>query len=98
MTNSSLHIRFDSQGHGFTAILFGQLTFATGKYYRAYYDVAESGLLYASLGAQASYDLSPHWMLVGSAERKRMSDAVMKSALVAQRSASYLGVGLAYRF
>lgn len=86
------------QGHGFIAVLFGQLTFANEKYYRAYYDVAESGLLYASIGAQASYDLSRHWMIVGAAERKRMSDAVMESPLVAQRSASYASIGLSYRF
>jgi outer membrane scaffolding protein for murein synthesis (MipA/OmpV family) len=86
------------QGHGFLAIVFGQFTLATEKYYRAYYGVDESGLLYVSVGAQASYDLSRHWMLVGSAERKHMSDNAARSPLVVQRSASYLGIGLAYSF
>ena len=86
------------QGHGFIGVLFAQISFATQKYYRAYYGVDESGLLYGSVGAQASYDLSRHWMLVGSGERKRMSDNAARSPLVAQRSASYLGIGIAYRF
>lgn len=84
------------QGHGFIAVLFTQLSFATQKYYRAYYDVDESGLLYGSVGAQASYDLSRRWMLVGSAERKHMSDNAARSPPVVQRSASYVSVGIAY--
>ena len=86
------------QGHGFIAVLFGQLSFATQKYYRAYYAIDESGLLYGSVGVQASYDLSRHWMLVASGERKRMSDNAARSPLVVQRSASYLGIGVAYSF
>jgi outer membrane scaffolding protein for murein synthesis (MipA/OmpV family) len=86
------------QGHGFIAVLFAQLSFATEKYYRSYYGIDESGLLYGSVGAQVSYDLTRRWMIVGSAERKHMSDNAARSPLVVQRSASYLGIGLAYSF
>jgi outer membrane scaffolding protein for murein synthesis (MipA/OmpV family) len=86
------------EGHGFLAGVFAQLTFASEKYYRTYYAVDESGLLYASLGALGSYDLSSRWMLVGSLERRHLSERAARSPLVAQRSASYATVGLAYRF
>lgn len=86
------------QGHGLSAGVFGQVTLASEKYYRAYYGVDESGLVYASLGALASYDLAPRWVLVGSVERRHMSDNAARSALVVQRSASYGTLGVAYRF
>jgi outer membrane scaffolding protein for murein synthesis (MipA/OmpV family) len=86
------------QGHGFLAAVFGQFTVASDKYYRAYYGVDESGLLYASLGVQAAYNLSRHWLLVGSAERKHMSDNAARSQLVVQRSASDFALGVAYNF
>lgn len=86
------------EGHGAHAGVFGQFTLASAKYYRAYYAVDESGLLYTSLGALASYDLAPHWVLVASLERRHLSDNAARSALVVQRSASYAALGLAYRF
>ncbi|HET7197977.1 MAG TPA: MipA/OmpV family protein, partial [Burkholderiales bacterium] len=86
------------EGHGVQAGVFGQLTFAATKYFRAYYDVDESGLVYGSLGALASYELSSRWLLVGSLERRHLSEGAARSALVVQRSASYGTLGLAYRF
>lgn len=86
------------EGHGILAGVFGQFTLASAKYYRAFYGVDESGLLYTSLGALASYDLARRWVLVASVERRHMSDNAARSALVAQRSASYATLGLAYRF
>lgn len=86
------------EGHGVQAGVFGQATYANEDYYRAFYEVDESGLVYASVGALASYDLARHWVLVGSVERRRLTDHAMSSPLVAQRSASYGAIGLAYRF
>lgn len=86
------------EGHGVLAGVFGQVTYANEDYYRKYYEVDESGVLYASIGALASYDLSRRWVLVGSVERRRLTDHAMSSPLVAQRSASYGTLGLAYRF
>lgn len=84
------------QGHGFLAVAFGQLTFATQRYYRAYYAVDESGLLFGSLGLQGSYALSRHWMLYATGERRQMSDSAARSPLVVQRAASYISLGLLY--
>ena len=86
------------EGHGVLAGVFGQATYANEDSYRAFYDVDSSGIVYASLGALASYDISRRWVLVGSVERRRLTDNAARSPLVAQRSASYASVGLAYRF
>lgn len=86
------------EGHGVLAGVFGQVTYANEDYYRAYYEVDSSGIVYASFGALASYDLSHRWVLVGSVERRRLTDDAARSPLVAQRSASYATLGLAYRF
>ena len=86
------------EGHGVQAGVFGQVTYANEDYYRTFYEVEESGVLYASVGALASYELARHWLLVGSVERRRLTDHAARSPLVAQRSASYASLGLAYRF
>jgi outer membrane scaffolding protein for murein synthesis (MipA/OmpV family) len=86
------------EGHGVLAGVFAQVTYANEDYYRSYYDVDESGVVYGALGALASYDLSRRWLLVGSLERRRLTDHAMRSPLVEQRSASYATLGLAYRF
>lgn len=86
------------EGHGILAGVFGQFTLASEKYYRAFYGVDESGLLYTSVGALGSYDLARRWVLVASVERRHMSDNAARSPLVVQRSASYATLGLAYRY
>lgn len=86
------------QGHGVLAGVFGQVTYANEDYYRTFYEIAQSGVVYGSLGALASYDLSRRWVLVGSVERRRLTDHAMRSPLAEQRSASYAALGLAYRF
>ena len=86
------------EGHGVLAGVFGQFTLASEKNFQAYYGVRESGLLFTSLGALASYDLTRRWLLLGSLERRHMSDNTAQSPIVAQRSASYASAGLAYRF
>ena len=86
------------QGHGVLAGVFGQVTYANEDYYRTFYEIDESGVLYASLGALASYDLARRWVLVGSLERRRLTDRVLRSPLAEQRSASYATLGVAYRF
>jgi outer membrane scaffolding protein for murein synthesis (MipA/OmpV family) len=86
------------EGHGVLAGVFAQATYGNEDYYRAFYEVESSCVVYASLGALASYDLSRHWLLVGSVERRRLTDNAARSPLVAQRSASYASAGLAYRF
>lgn len=84
--------------HGVQVGLFAQATWASAKSFRAYYALPESGLLFTSLGALASYALAPRWQLVGSLEQRRLGDDATRSAAVQRRSAAYASLGLAYRF
>jgi len=86
------------EGHGFAAGLFGQATWASEKSFEAYYAVHDSGLLFTSLGALGSYDLSRRWLLLGSVEERRLGDNAMQSAFVERRASAYASLGLAYRF
>ena len=86
------------EGHGFAAGLFGQATWASEKSFEAYYAVHDSGLLFTSLGALGSYDLSRRWLLLGSVEERRLGDHAMASPFVERRSSAYASLGLAYRF
>jgi len=85
-------------GHGIAAGLFAQATWASEKSFEAYYGVHESGLLFTSIGALASYDLTHRWTLVGSVEVRRLSDEAARSPIVERRSATYASAGIAYRF
>jgi outer membrane scaffolding protein for murein synthesis (MipA/OmpV family) len=51
-----------------------------------------------SLGALGSYDLTHRWTLVGSIERRRLSDDAARSPIVERRAAVYANAGIAYRF
>jgi outer membrane scaffolding protein for murein synthesis (MipA/OmpV family) len=84
--------------HGVQAGVFAQATLASEKNFRAYYGIGDSGLLYTSLGVLASYDLVQHWVLVGSAEARRLSDDAARSPFVSRRTGVYANVGLAYKF
>ena len=85
-------------GHGVAAGLYAQATWASEKFFEAYYGVHESGLLFVAVGALASYDLSHRWMLLGSLESRRLSDEAARSPLVERRSGIYASAGIAYRF
>lgn len=85
-------------GHGVQAGVFLQATWASEKKFESYYGVRESGLLFTSIGALASYDLAPRWLLVGSLEERRLSDEAARSPIVQKRSNVYASVGLGYRF
>ena len=86
------------EGHGFAIGLFGQATWASAKAFEAYYAVHDSGLLFTSLGALGSYDLSRRWLLLGSVEERRLGDSAMSSRFVERRSSAYASFGVAYRF
>jgi outer membrane scaffolding protein for murein synthesis (MipA/OmpV family) len=83
---------------GAAAGLFGQATWASEKSFESYYGVHQSGLLFVSLGALGSYDLTHRWTLVASIERRRLSDDAARSPIVERRSAVYANAGIAYRF
>ncbi len=86
------------EGHGFTAGLFAQATWASEKSLEAYYAVKDSGLLFTSLGALGGYTLSRRWLLLASAEQHRLGDAALRSPLVERRTNAYGSLSLAYRF
>ena len=86
------------EGHGVQAGLFAQGTWASERHFESYYGVHESGLLFTSIGALASYDLTQRWLLVGSAERRRLSDEAARSPIVEKPSGTYASIGVGYRF
>ena len=103
--DSDRGIQFDARvtagvygSHGIQAGVFGQFTLASQKSVEAYYGIRESGLLFTSLGALGSYDLAQRWVLVGSVERRTLSDDVARSPIVERRSGYYASLGLGYRF
>ena len=77
---------------------FGQATWASEKYFLAYYDVQGSGLLYTSAGALGTYELGEHWLAVASVELRRLADDAARSAFVSDRTNGYGWAGIAYRF
>src|ERR1700694_587942 len=78
--------------------VFAQASFGDDKYFRKFYAVSESGPLFGSVGLLGSYDLSRHWVLVGSLEGRRLTDDAMRSPIVERRRNYYASIGLAYRF
>jgi outer membrane scaffolding protein for murein synthesis (MipA/OmpV family) len=85
-------------GYGVQAVVFTQATWGTRNAVRSLYGPANSGLLYVSLGAGASFDLARHWVILASAEQRRLRDEAESSPLAERRSAAYFSAGLAYRF
>jgi len=83
---------------GLQAGLFIQETWATQNAMRSMYNVPHSSLMFASTGLLGSYDLSRHWVLVGSAERRALQDEAAGSPLTERKANYYASAGLAYRF
>lgn len=91
---------------------YGQLTWANADALAGAYGISAaqsgasglaayrpgSGLRHASLGLRGQWDLRPYWSVVGVLERRRLSDRVTSSPLVAAKSAATATVGLVYRF
>jgi outer membrane scaffolding protein for murein synthesis (MipA/OmpV family) len=84
--------------HGVRAGIFAGATWANKKHFGSYYDVPASGQLYTSVGALASYQLSAGWLLLGTAEARRLADKPAGSRFVEDRSNTYATIGVAYRF
>jgi outer membrane scaffolding protein for murein synthesis (MipA/OmpV family) len=86
----------------FQAGIFGQVTWADHKSMRTYYGQpgfdASGGLLFASAGPLASYDIGPRWTAIGSIEGRRLHGDAARSPLAEKKSSYYAVAGLAYRF
>lgn len=78
--------------------VYGQATWATDKWIRSYYGEGEGGLWFTSLGVLGSYDITRHWVLVGSVERRRLHGDAATSPITERKSNNYASVGAAYRF
>lgn len=78
--------------------VYGQARWATEKWVRSYYGAGGGGLLFTSLGVLGSYDLTRHWVIVGSVEGRRLRGDAATSPITERKSNYYASAGLAYRF
>jgi outer membrane scaffolding protein for murein synthesis (MipA/OmpV family) len=92
--------------------VFTQTTWANAKSTSAYYGItsqqsttmglpafeAGSGWLFTSFGLLWSIALSPPWLVVGSAEARRLHGDAAQSPLTERASKHYASVGIAYRY
>jgi outer membrane scaffolding protein for murein synthesis (MipA/OmpV family) len=62
------------------------------------YGAPNSGLLFAAAGFLAGYDITRHWLLVGSLELRKLYDEASESPLAERSSNWYGSAGVAYRF
>jgi len=83
---------------GLQAGVFGQATWASENAVRSMYGAPNAGLLFLSAGVLGSFDVSRHWVLVGSLELRRLRDEAELSPLTERKSNHYATAGLAYRF
>jgi outer membrane scaffolding protein for murein synthesis (MipA/OmpV family) len=83
---------------GLLAAVFGQATWGSENAVRSMYGAPNAGLLFLSAGVLGSYDLSLHWLLVGSFESRKLRDEAARSALTERTSNGYASAGLAYRY
>jgi outer membrane scaffolding protein for murein synthesis (MipA/OmpV family) len=83
---------------GLQAGVFGQATWGSENAMRSLYHSSESGMLFASVGLLGSYDISRHWVVVGSFERRTLTDEAAGSVLTERKMNYYASTGLAYRF
>ena len=52
----------------------------------------------ASVGFLAGYDVTRHWLIVGSFELRKLYDQAADSVLTERTTNHYVSAGLAYRF
>lgn len=78
--------------------LFVQATLASDKWIRSYYGAGDGGLWFTALGAEAAYDLTAKWVIVGSASVRRLHGDAATSPITEDKTNYYASVGLAYRF
>jgi len=83
---------------GLQAGVFGQATWGSENAVRAAGGAPDSGLLFTSVGLLGSFDLSRHWVALGSFELRALRDAAEQSPLAERNSNHYATAGLAYRF
>ena len=83
---------------GFQAGVFGQATYGSANAVGSMYGVHNAGLMFLSVGLLGSYDISRHWVAVGSYELRSLRDDAARSPLAERTTNFYASAGLAYRF
>ena len=86
------------QRWGLEGAVFTQATWGTGNTMQSRYGAPNSGLIFASVGFLAGYDVTRHWLIVGSFELRKLYDAAADSAVTERTTNHYASAGLAYRF
>jgi MipA family protein len=86
------------QRWGLEGAVFGQATWGTANALHSRYDASHSGLVFMSAGFLAGYDVTRHWLIVGSFEARKLYDQAADSVLVERATNHYVSAGLAYRF
>jgi outer membrane scaffolding protein for murein synthesis (MipA/OmpV family) len=85
-------------GGGLALWVFGQATWGSDKWVQSYYTAGEGGLLYTAFGIEGGYDLSRHWLLLGSVHARWLQDDAKRSPITEEKTNYYASVGIAYRF
>ncbi len=86
------------QRWGLEGAVFGQATWGSENAVQSRYGAPNSGLLFVSAGFLAGYDVTRHWLIVGSFELRKLYDEAADSALAERATNRYVSAGLAYRF
>jgi outer membrane scaffolding protein for murein synthesis (MipA/OmpV family) len=80
------------------AWVFGQATWATSEWVRAYYTTGDGGLLFSALGVEGAYDLNRHWVALASVSLRRLHGDAASSPITEDKTNYYASAGVAYRF
>ncbi|HEV2431280.1 MAG TPA: MipA/OmpV family protein, partial [Burkholderiales bacterium] len=78
--------------------VFGQATWGSSDWFRAYYATDGSGLLFTALGVEGIYELGRHWLLIASAHARFLQGDAASSPITEERTNYFASVGVAYRF
>lgn len=85
-------------GSDLKAWIFGQATWATDEWVRAYYTTGSGGLVFTSAGVEGAYDLSRHWVALASLSVRRLHGDAATSPITEEKTGYYASAGVAYRF
>ena len=85
-------------GRGLLVAVFAQGTWASTDWIRSYYATEGSGLMFSALGVEATYDLNPRWLLVGSVHGRQLHGHAATSPITEEQTNYFASIGLAYRF
>ena len=80
------------------AWVFGQATWATSEWVRAYYTTGDGGLLFSAIGVEGAYDLHRNWVALASVSVRRLHGDAASSPITEDKTNYYASAGVAYRF